>query len=74
MYTLQGECCARTLRAAITLGSAWCTLNLVLASSAHATSFSGGYQSTHIKVVDHAGPIYVWDEYTGIANNGLPTR
>ncbi len=73
MYFRFTGCCARILRGVATLGLALFALNLVESSVCHATSLSHGSYVIDIQVVNSAGPIRVGDQYTGVANNGLPT-
>ena len=48
-------------------------LDLIDSSVADATSLSHGSYAIDIQVVESVGPIRVRDEFTGSANNGLPT-
>ncbi|MCA9229340.1 MAG: PEP-CTERM sorting domain-containing protein [Planctomycetales bacterium] len=73
MKLTNGESCARSLRSATALGLAWCALSLIDYSVAHATFLHHDAPDVQIKVVDHAGPIWVWDHFNRSGEGGLPS-
>jgi hypothetical protein len=73
MYSAFTGYCARSFHCAAALGLALVGLSLVNPSISGATPLANGSYSIEIQVIDHAGPVEVSDQYTGIASNGLPT-
>ncbi len=73
MHSFCLKCCACVIRGVAALGLILFALSSVDSSVSHATSLSHGSYSIDIEVIDTAGPIWVEDQFTGTASNGLPT-